>query len=163
MSAARSRQRSAMTKHVVRWAVVAILLAPASAQSAPRASLLDIEDEVMCVTCKVPLSIAENPQATRQRELIRGLIARGLDKQQIKTALVAEYGDDVLALPRGDGFGVTAYVVPIALVVMVGAVLAMLLPRWRSRAPAGIAPETTVPVSSADARRLDDDLARYER
>lgn len=118
----------------------------------------------MCVTCKIPLNIADNPQATRERDLIRGLIARGLDKQQIKAALVAEYGDDVLALPRSDGFGVTAYIVPLALIGMLGVALTLLVPRWRSLPAAHSADDdAAAPLSGADARRLDDDLARYER
>ncbi len=52
----------------------------------------------MCVTCKIPLNIADNSQATKERDLIRALIARGLDKQQIKAARVAEYGDDANAV-----------------------------------------------------------------
>ena len=151
-----------MTRRFVLFALIALLLAPASA-SAARASLVDIEDEVMCVTCKIPLNIAESPQATRQRELIRRLIDRGLDKRQIKVALVAEYGKDVLALPEGDGFGITAYAIPIALLAVLIGALALLLPRWRSRAPAGIGDATAKTLSSADADRLDEDLARYDR
>lgn len=143
-------------------ALIAVLAAPALA-AAPRASLVDIEDEVMCVTCKIPLNIAESPQATRERELIRRLIDRGLDKRQIKAALVAEYGNDVLALPDGDGFGVTAYAVPIALLVALIAALALLVPRWRSRAPAGVDDAASETLSSADALRLDEELARYDR
>jgi cytochrome c-type biogenesis protein CcmH len=151
-----------MTRFFVLLALVALLVAPARA-SAARASLVDVEDEVMCVTCKVPLNIAESPQATRQRDLIRRLVDRGLDKREIKAALVAEYGKDVLALPDGDGFGITAYAIPIALLAVLAAALALLLPRWRSRAPAGIDDAPAEALSSADARRLNEDLARYDR
>ena len=142
-------------------ALLLALLAPGAALAAPapRASLVDIEDEVMCVTCKIPLNIAEGPQPNRERELIRGLIDRGRTKAQIKAALVAEYGPNVLALPRSDGVGLTAYAVPLALLALLAAGLALLLPRWRRRAPAGPAPAP--PLSSADARRLDEDLGRY--
>jgi cytochrome c-type biogenesis protein CcmH len=140
------------------------LLAPAGAfAAAPRASLVDIEDEVMCVTCKIPLNIAEGRQPDRERELIRGLIAQGRTKAQIKTALVAEYGPNVLALPESDGVGLTAYAVPLALLALLAAGLALLLPRWRRRTAADPTPESaTAPaLSSADAHRLDEDLARY--
>jgi cytochrome c-type biogenesis protein CcmH len=139
------------------------LLAPATAlAAAPRASLVDIEDEVMCVTCKIPLNIAEGPQPNREREFIRGLIDQGRTKAQIKAALVAEYGSNVLALPESDGVGLTAYAVPLALLALLAAGLALLLPRWRRRAPGGPAPESAAAaLSSAEARRLDDDLARY--
>jgi cytochrome c-type biogenesis protein CcmH len=134
---------------------------PAAAlAAAPKASLVDIEDEVMCVTCKIPLNIAEGPQPDRERELIRNLIAAGRTKEQIKAALVAEYGPNVLALPERDGVGLTAYAVPLALLALLAGGLALLLPRWRRRPPAG--PAAAAPaLSSADARRLDDDLARY--
>ncbi|MDQ3678739.1 MAG: cytochrome c-type biogenesis protein CcmH [Actinomycetota bacterium] len=151
-----------MRRTAVLFALVAALLAPVSV-SAAGASLVDIEDEVMCVTCKIPLNIAESPQATRERELIRALIDRGRNKQQIKAALVAEYGEDVLALPDGDGFGITAYAIPITLVVGLAAALALLLPRWRRHTPAGLGDSNAPALSSADARRLDEELARYER
>ena len=81
----------------------------------------------MCVTCKIPLNIAEGPQPNRERELIRGLIARGETKQQIKAALVAEYGPNVLALPASDGVGLTAYLIPLALLGLLAAGLVSLL------------------------------------
>jgi len=145
------------------WALVALLatLVTGPALAAPKASLPDIEDEVMCTTCNVALNIAESAQADRQRELIRGLIAQGLDKRRIKAALVAEYGEDVLALPDGDGFGLTAYAVPIGLVVVLGGALALLLPSWRRRSAAGIGAGPDATLSDDDARRLDDDLGRY--
>lgn len=152
-----------MTRCLVLLALVALLSAPASAAAATRASLVDIEDEVMCVTCKIPLNTAQSPQADRQRELIRRLIDRGLHKPQIKAALVAEYGPDVIALPDSDGFGITAYAIPLALLALLIAALALLLPRWRLRAAAGIGDAGAQELSSADARRLHEDLARYER
>ncbi|MGH2944493.1 MAG: hypothetical protein ACRDLN_17160, partial [Solirubrobacteraceae bacterium] len=77
-------------------------------------------------------------------------------------ALVAEYGPNVLALPDEGGFGITAYAIPIALGALVVAALALLAPRWRRRAPAGIAGDGARELSDADATRLDEDLARYE-
>ena len=146
---------------VLAVAALAALLAPAPAARAAPASLVDVEDEVMCVTCNVPLNIAESPQADRQRELIRGLIARGRDKEEIKAALVAEYGEDVLALPDEEGFGITAYLVPLALVLALAAGLAVLLPRWRRRRPTAAAGAPA--LRPGDAVRLDEDLARYDR
>jgi cytochrome c-type biogenesis protein CcmH len=141
---------------------VALLTAPASALAAAKADLVDVEDEVMCVTCKIPLNVAEGPQPDRQREFIRSLIAQGKTKQQIKAALVTEYGPNVLALPDQKGFGITAYAIPLALLALLVTGLALLIPRWRRRAPRAIADEDAALLSDDDARRLDDDLARYE-
>jgi cytochrome c-type biogenesis protein CcmH len=143
-------------------ALLLALLLGAATPAVAKESLVDIEDEVMCTTCNVALNIAESPQADRQRAYIRGLIEQGLDKQQIKAALVSEYGEDVLALPDGDGFGITAYAIPFALLIALAAGLALLLPSWRRRSPAGIGDaDGATALSDEDARRLDDDLGRY--
>lgn len=149
-----------MKRLAIMLALAALLLAPAGALAA-KASLVDIEDEVMCVTCNIPLNTAESPQADDQRTYIRGLIAQGLDKEQIKAALVSEYGRDVLALPEDEGFGLTAYLVPIGLVVVLAGALVLLLPSWRRRSPAGIGDGSATSLSDEDARRLDEDLGRY--
>jgi len=144
-------------------ALLAALASPSLAlAAAPKASLVDIEDEVMCTTCNVALNIAESPQADRQRAYIRGLIAQGLDKPQIKAALIEEYGTDVLALPDGDGVGWTAYAIPLGLGVLLLGGLVLLLPSWRRRSATGIGDERAERLTSADTRRLDEDLVRYD-
>jgi cytochrome c-type biogenesis protein CcmH/NrfF len=164
-----------MRRAALLLALAAALLAPAPAPApasqaiTPRAELVDIEDEVMCVTCRIPLNVAEGAQPDSQRALIRDLIAEGRTKEQIKDALVAEYGEGVLSLPDREGFGLTAYGVPLALLALLVASLALLLPRWRARgreqarAAAGSADDPEATLSDSDARRLDDDLRRYER
>lgn len=156
---------------VVLAALVAVALAaaaPAALAATPRASFNDIEDEVMCVTCGVPLPIAESPQADQERALIRRLIDRGMTKAQIEDALVAEYGDRVLATPKDSGFGLAAWLVPIIAILAALGAIAFALPRWR-RARAERADPAESPADRAaadldpdDAARLDADLARYE-
>ncbi len=92
-----------------------LALAPAGTALAatPRASFPDVEDEVMCDTCNVPLYIAESPRADQLRREIRVLIARGETKAQVKATLKARYGPAILALPEKKGFSLAAYLVPI--------------------------------------------------
>jgi cytochrome c-type biogenesis protein CcmH len=148
---------------VVAALVVLVVLMSGAAGAATRASFSDIEDEVMCVTCNVPLSIAESPQADAERRVIRRLIARGLTKQEIKDRLVVQYTPAVLAMPRSDGFGLTAYVIPIVVGLGLLGGLALLIPRWRRREPAPMVTTAAPDISAADERRLDEDLERYGR
>jgi cytochrome c-type biogenesis protein CcmH len=145
-------------------ALLALLLAlPLNASAAPqRASLLSIERQVMCVTCKIPLDVAESPQANRERDYIQGLIDEGQTTSQIKRALVAQYGPAVLALPSDHGFDLAAYLVPVLVVLAVLALLALMLPRWRARARQGEREPAAAALSASDASRLADDLARYD-
>jgi cytochrome c-type biogenesis protein CcmH len=147
--------------------LLAALAAPAAAPAAhPRASFNDIENEVMCDTCNVPLNIAESPRADQERREIKAMIAQGLTKQQIKARLEAIYGPGILALPADKGFNLAVYLVPVALVVLAGAGLVIALPRWRRRtraatlsgSPAAAGPD----LSASDARRVEEDLARYD-
>jgi cytochrome c-type biogenesis protein CcmH len=142
-------------------AMLALALAPALAGACPRASLPDIEDEVMCPVCGTTLIVSESPQAARERAYIRGRIAACATKKQIKAALVSQYGPGVLASPRGKGFDLAAWLVPIVVVVAALGALGFFVPRWRRRrGPPGADPKA--PLSPADKRRLDEDLARYD-
>jgi cytochrome c-type biogenesis protein CcmH len=130
----------------------------------PRTTLSAIEPQVMCVVCKTPLSVANGPQADAERAFIRPLIAQGKSEQQIKAALVVQYGERVLALPRENGFNLAVYLVPLGGLAAALAVLATTLPRWRRRARESAA-RPAVPgaeLSEQDAARLDEDLARYD-
>ena len=127
-------------------------------------SLPVIERQVMCVTCKIPLNVAQSQQANRERAFIQGLIDEGKTEAQIKDALVAQYGPTVLGLPSAHGFDLTVYLVPLAAFLALLATLAVLLPRWRRHArreQAGHTDDAT-PLGAADAARLEADLARFD-
>jgi cytochrome c-type biogenesis protein CcmH len=140
-----------------------VLAAPAGAAT-PTVNFNELERQLMCVSCNVPLNIAESPQASQERAEIKSLIAQGLTEQQIKERLVSIYGDGVLADPGTKGFDVTSWLVPVGLLVALLALGAVVVPRWRrSGGSDGGPPAVTGPVlDPADARRLDEDLARYD-
>ena len=134
----------------------------AGARQAPQASLPDVEDEVMCPVCGTMLQLSESPQADRERVFIRKLIAEGRSKQQIKDALVAEYGDSVLATPQGSGFDLTAYLVPILGFLIAAVALLFGVRRWRRSGEAAEPDPGARPPQGEDAERLESDLARYD-
>lgn len=126
-------------------------------------SLPVIERQVMCVTCKIPLDVAQSQQADRERAFIQSLIDEGQNEAQIKRALLAQYGPTVLGLPSAHGFDLTVYLVPLAAMLALLAVLAILLPRWRRRARAQATRAVAAPMlDSADAARLDADLTKFD-
>jgi cytochrome c-type biogenesis protein CcmH len=156
---------------VIRAALLAAaalaLFAPAAvAQDCPRTTLGDIEDEVMCPICGTPLGLAQDaPQAQQQRAFIEEQIADCRSKEEIKRALVAQYGEGVLALP-GDESGdddlgdVLVYAIPGAAILLALAGIGFAALRWRGgndRAPRG---EPGAP--GRGSARLDADLERYD-
>jgi cytochrome c-type biogenesis protein CcmH len=135
------------------------LAAPALAAGPPRASLPDIEDEVMCVECGTPLAVSESPVANQERAFIRREIAQGKTKARIKADMVDQYGQAVLSDPHRHGFGKALWIVPVALVLLGAAVIFAALRRWRRNGPA---PEGPAPpeLDPEDARRLEAELSR---
>jgi cytochrome c-type biogenesis protein CcmH len=147
-------------------AACAALASPVAAQE-PQASLPDIEDEVMCPICGVGLDQAfESPQANEERDFIRRRIAQGQSKEEIKDALVDEFGPEVLATPETSGFDLAAWVAPGMAILLTAIAIFIGLRRWRrgTRGGDGGPGETREdePLDPADAERLDQDLARYE-
>jgi cytochrome c-type biogenesis protein CcmH/NrfF len=146
-------------------AVLALSLLPATAiAAAPQTTINDIEDEVMCPICGTLLELAESPQAERERVYVKRLIAAGKSKAEIKDALVAQYGSRVLALPRGSGFDLSAYLVPAVAFVLAAIGLVLGVRRWRKAggdSPGSGGGGVNGP-SAEDAERLEADLARYD-
>jgi cytochrome c-type biogenesis protein CcmH len=145
----------------VRILLALVLILGLTAAAEPKTTLPDVEDEVMCVECKTALNVSTAPVADQERAFIRERIADGMTKDQIKAALVREYGPEVLAEPERKGFDLSAWIVPGALVVLAAGGVALLARRWRRSGPAE---EAAVPeLDPADARRLDADLAAHDR
>ena len=145
--------------------LLALLLAPAASAAEPKTTLPDVEDEVMCVECGTALNVSTSPVADREREFIRRRIAEGKSKPEIKAALVEEYGPKVLAVPEGGGFDVAAWLVPglLSLIALLGVGVAAV--RWRGRRedePAA-GDDGGPDLDPDDRRRLDADLAAFDR
>jgi cytochrome c-type biogenesis protein CcmH len=162
-----------MTRIALRLTLIALLaasvLAPVArgADQRARASLTDIENDVMCTSCREPLAVAQSPQADSERSYIRGLIAQGLTKRQIEQNLVDQYGPAVLGRPPASGFNLSVYVLPPAILAVGIAILAITLPRWRrrARAAASRAPNRGSPPAAAldpaEAARLEQELSQF--
>jgi cytochrome c-type biogenesis protein CcmH len=119
-------------------AALALLLAGApaiaTAAACPRTTVADLEDEVMCPVCQTTLALArEAPLAKRERAFITHLVRSCESKQQIKRALLDEFGPNVLALPEAKGFDASVYVLPVVGGALALAGVALMLARWRRR------------------------------
>jgi cytochrome c-type biogenesis protein CcmH len=143
----------------VRLLAALVLLLGLTAAAEPRTTLPDVEDEVMCVECRTALNVSSAPVADQERAFIRDRIAEGMTKEEIKAALVEEYGPDVLAEPDDDGFDLAAWLVPGALVALAALGVAVMAGRWRRTPAVATGPE----LDPDDARRLDAELRAFDR
>jgi cytochrome c-type biogenesis protein CcmH len=101
-------------------------------------------------------------QANVLRERIREQIRKGQSDQQIVDALVVEYGETILSRPRFRGFGMVAYLAPIAALLIGVGTLVLYLKRQGPARIVASEEDAAKPSPSADAgalrRKLEDEL-----
>lgn len=144
-----------------------LLVAVLAASLAAPPTLSDLEDELVCPTCKTTLDLSNAPVADQMREYIRRRIQEGASKEQIKAELVADYGPRVLAEPRKEGFDLLAWVLPIGGIVLAAGAVGALAWRWsRGREPEERPSEPSAngraPLAPELERRVDEELARFD-
>lgn len=144
-------------------AVLAALLAlvPAAAAAAPRFTMDQIEQEVMCPVCGTRLALSHSDAANSIRTFIEEKRAQGYTKQQVEDALVAQFGRGILASTPRSGSGLVAWVVPLLVGVGGLAAVGVAALAWRRRAAA--TPLTPAAILDPDLeRRVDDALRDYD-
>ena len=138
-------------------ACAAVLAASASAAEPPNPA--DLEAELVCPVCETTLDQSNAPVAQRMKLFIRERIAAGDSEQEIKDALVAEFGPGVLATPRKSGFGLIAWILPLTALAAGAVTVAVLVRSWSRRRMLS-SPEP--PLDPELERRVDEELARFE-
>jgi cytochrome c-type biogenesis protein CcmH/NrfF len=152
---------------IVRFAaVVAAALAlagPAAACAHPRTSLPYLEGQVMCPTCHTTLDQSDSAAAHQIAVFISQKIAQCWTARHIESALVANYGQAILAAPPHKGFDLLAWWLPIAGVLGGALVLAVGVWRWsRRREPDEPDGPPGSGLDEETERRLDELLARFD-
>src|SRR4029453_15863342 len=122
----RARAAAGRARHcplVTRLAGLVALATPAIVPPAPapRPNPADLEAELVCPVCETTLDQSNAPVAQKMKAFIRARIAAGDSEQKIKDALVAQFGEGVLARPPRGGFGALAWALPLV-ALAVGAV-----------------------------------------
>jgi len=151
------------------WAafVLALAMAPLVRADGPAPSQRDIEESLTC-QCGCGLTVHScNHIQCGSGEPIKKEIAerlgRGESKQQILDAFTAKFGEKVLSSPTMQGFNTLAWIMPFAVVLTAGAILAMVIQRrTHTAAPQPVVP--TAPASAPPGTKSDDALrARLAR
>ena len=145
--------------------LVALVAAAPVAASEEHPTLAELEQEVICPTCHTTLALSSSPIADRMRAFIRERIAAGDTKGEIKSKLVDQFGESVLAAPPKKGFSLLVWLLPLVGIAVAGIVVGPLVRRWsRARAPAAPDPSSNgrAPLDPDLERRLDEELARFD-
>lgn len=147
--------------------VVALLAAACGGGDDETPTLAELEKKFICPTCQTTLELSNAPVADRMRGFIRERIAAGDSESEISAALVAQFGEEVLAAPPKEGFNLLAWVLPLVGAAAAIGALGVALRRWsRTRTEPGAAVALSAngrpPLDPELERRLDEELARFD-
>jgi cytochrome c-type biogenesis protein CcmH/NrfF len=98
------------------------------------------------------------------KQEVSALVSRGLDRDEILLHFRDTYGEKILSAPVPEGFNLSAWILPFAVIGAGAGVLVASVRRWTKPARADAA--STIPrpeISADDRRRLDAELAKVER
>jgi cytochrome c-type biogenesis protein CcmH len=150
-----------MIRLVAVLAFCALVVSGAGAAAPPRAA--DLEAELVCPVCETTLDQSNAPIAMKMKAFIRARIAAGDSEQQIKDALVAEFGPEVLAKPPGGGFGLLAWLLPLVALLGGAVVVGLLIRSWSRRRDVASTPSDEDAELDPQLERLvDEELARFD-
>lgn len=126
--------------------------APPALDADGEARASSLEARLKCPICRTQ-SVRESPSflAIEMRTRIREMVAAGRSDDQILDWFAARYGDDILLEPRKRGFGLAAWILPLA---ALAAGAALLVRRARRRA----APPPEAELSPEDGDRVEREL-----
>lgn len=97
-----------------------------------------------------------SPEADQMRQEIRSLLASGKTRQEILDQYVAQYGPAILVKPPYKGFNILGYLLPGAVLLLVGVWLVRYLGRRRSPESAPVQAQPS--VDPRYAARLEQEL-----
>lgn len=136
----RARKRSLRRAAWLAVAAVAIVAAVVAATtSRPPATeserAYELKQNTLCPVCDGQSVLESNaPAAAAMRRQIDFWVDEGRSDTQIRADLAAVYGDDVNALPSGEGVGTLVWALPVAAFAAAAAGLWAATRRWKARA-----------------------------
>lgn len=126
-----------------------------------------VAQKMNCPTCAgINLADCRTQTCSQWRDQIGDLLAEGMSEEEVLDYFVNQYGTQVLQAPPKSGFTLTLWVLPVAMILLGGAILFFTMRKWTaSRAtPATVASAEAAPSpeAPAPAPASDDYLSQVE-
>ncbi len=141
------------------------LLVPVAYASDLHPTQSEMETQLVCPACHLPLDESSSPVAQQMKAYIRKRIAEGATATQIKNELVAQLGPAVLGVPGTHGFDLLAWLMPMAGIGVGAVLIGVGAWTWTKRTKTDAADDVDSGDSGLDAeqeRRVDEELARFD-
>lgn len=140
-----------------------------TASDAQALTLEDVGTSLVCQCgCQMVLTACthiECGSAVPMKAEVKEMIAKGMDKDQIITAFMQKYGEQVLAAPTKKGFNLTAWIAPFVALIVGAIALFLVLRDWVKKSKlANPEARRTVAVEKEDPykKRLEEELRNWK-
>jgi cytochrome c-type biogenesis protein CcmH/NrfF len=149
------------------WLALLALLGAASASAQAAVATVTTEEIEEALTCQCGCGLTVHSCNHLQcgsgiplKQEARTLVSQGLSRDEILLRFRDRYGEKILSSPTTEGFNLTAWVLPFAVLGAGAVMLARTVRRWAS---GGVASPPLSPVmSERDRERLEAELAKGE-
>ncbi|HDH02522.1 MAG TPA: cytochrome c-type biogenesis protein CcmH [Nitrospirae bacterium] len=126
----------------------------------------EVQSNLMCdCGCGQLLGTCECERAEEMRTMIRGMMDKGMTKEEILNSFVSQYGESILAAPTKKGFNLIAYILPFV-GLLVGVIVAVIFVRkwaFSGRKEAAAEAETKgAGLNDEMQKKIDDELKKFE-
>ncbi|MEX2292399.1 MAG: cytochrome c-type biogenesis protein CcmH [Acidimicrobiales bacterium] len=116
----------------------------------------DVASTIKCPTCRSQSVAGSDSAAARAiRNEIARRVADGESADEIRAAVAANYGSEVLLTPSGSGIEGLVWVLPVIALVVGLAALSAAFARWRRTTALEVTDEDRALVAAALAARVD--------
>lgn len=145
--------------------VLFIFILVASPARAGAATVSDIADQLVCQCgCNMVLSNCSHIECFSREAMTASIeqkLAQNQPAEEIVQSFVAQYGEQVLAAPRKQGFNLTAWVTPFAALLFGGGVIYAALKKWVRQGRTDRSDEPPEEVDEEYRRRLEKELKEF--
>ena len=126
----------------------------------------EVQSNLMCdCGCGQLLGTCECERAEEMRTMIRGMMDKGMTKEEILNSFVSQYGESILAAPTKKGFNLIAYILPFV-GLLAGVIVAVIFVRkWAFSGRKEAAAEAESKGSGLNdemQKKIDDELKKFE-
>ena len=137
----------------------ALLVVAPAAPAADEPYALELYNESMSPYCPGrTLMDCPSEQAAELRGWIADQERAGRSRGDVEAELYQRYGDVILQAPRAEGFGLAAYLLPLAAFLAGGAIVWLFLRRQAAGRPVPAPPGPRAPLDPELERRIDEEL-----
>jgi cytochrome c-type biogenesis protein CcmH len=143
--------------------------------SPKRALQTEIQNELACYCgcgmtiqgCLGGMTCSESRAVSQE---VASMLESGKGKTEVVQAMVAKYGERILAAPTKEGFNLTAWILPFVALIAGGFIVAKVISGWKQQAQRSDQVQTATPpqaerkpVSDQYAERLERELREFDR